>query len=256
MNDYTFGNFLYELRTEKGLSQSELGEIMGVSNKTVSKWEMGVSKPRPAMLVVLASFFCVTVEELLAGERNAKAEQLEHQERDDAVLKLWTGEYRKKKRRGLGAVITALLLPVLLFVYVGVTVAINLDDTVVGPVVLMLSLFAEAIDIALIFVFYGSARRLKRMLYAAYPEQSEKIKSIISPKMERVPMRKWEQICIITGASITLVCYILRIIIRYHVEKTAIWIAVDMWALLLASLALILEGVVLLHYCFRCRRKK
>ncbi len=74
MNDYNFGNFIYQLRTEKGLSQSQLGDMMGVSNKAVSKWEMGVSKPRPDMLIMLASFFGVTVEELLAGKRNEQAE--------------------------------------------------------------------------------------------------------------------------------------------------------------------------------------
>lgn len=256
MNDYTFGNFLYELRTEKGLSQSQLGDMMGVSNKAVSKWEMGISKPRPAMLVALASFFGVTVEELLAGERNKQAEPKKQQERDDAILKLWTGEYRKKKKCGLGAVITAFLHPVLLLVYVGVMVETNLVYMAVFSIGVMAIFFAEAIDIVLIFVFYGSARRLKRILYATYPEQSEKIKSIISPKREKVPMRKWEQICLITSSSVVLVCYVLRMIIRYHVEKTAVWISVDMLALLLASLGLIFEGVILILYTIRSRRKK
>ena len=43
MNDYAFGNFLFDLRTEKGFSQAQLGEMLGVTNKAVSKWENGVS---------------------------------------------------------------------------------------------------------------------------------------------------------------------------------------------------------------------
>lgn len=254
MNDYTFGNFLYELRTEKGLSQSELGEMMGVSNKAVSKWEMGISKPRPAMLVVLASFFGVTVEELLAGRRNAETEQQEHGE-GDAALKLWAGEYRKKKKRGLNAVLTAILLPFVFIVCVGVIVGTKLEDTALGPTVMMLICFAEAIDIALIFVFYGSARRLKRILYATYPEQAEQIKALISTKKENVPMLKWERICTIISASVALGCNVFRIIAYVIVEENA-RITVDMVGLLIASLALILEGVVLLHYAIRCRRKK
>lgn len=39
MNDYTFGNFVYTLRTGKNMSQSELGSMLGVTNKAVSKWE-------------------------------------------------------------------------------------------------------------------------------------------------------------------------------------------------------------------------
>lgn len=69
MNDYKFGNFLYERRTAKGLSQAELGTMLGVSNKAVSKWESGAAKPQTAKLVRLAEILNVTVEELLLGER-------------------------------------------------------------------------------------------------------------------------------------------------------------------------------------------
>lgn len=43
MNDYTFGNRILELRTQLNLSQAELAERIGVTNKAVSKWETGVS---------------------------------------------------------------------------------------------------------------------------------------------------------------------------------------------------------------------
>ena len=38
-----FGSFLAELRHEKGLTQQALGERLGVTNKTISRWETGVS---------------------------------------------------------------------------------------------------------------------------------------------------------------------------------------------------------------------
>ena len=44
MNDYTFGNKILELRTKLSLSQTELAEKVGVTNKAVSKWETGVSQ--------------------------------------------------------------------------------------------------------------------------------------------------------------------------------------------------------------------
>lgn len=65
----SFGDFLYELRKEKGLTQSEVAEKLGVTNKAVSKWETGETFPETAQLLPLAGLFGVTVDELLRGER-------------------------------------------------------------------------------------------------------------------------------------------------------------------------------------------
>lgn len=43
MNDYGFGNFIRDMRTKRGLSQFQLGRLIGVSDKAVSKWESGGS---------------------------------------------------------------------------------------------------------------------------------------------------------------------------------------------------------------------
>lgn len=44
MDNYEFSRRIVELRRQKGLSQKQLGEMLGVSNKAVSKWENGVSQ--------------------------------------------------------------------------------------------------------------------------------------------------------------------------------------------------------------------
>ncbi len=43
MNDYTFGNRILQMREQRNLSQSKLAEMLGVTNKAVSKWETGLS---------------------------------------------------------------------------------------------------------------------------------------------------------------------------------------------------------------------
>lgn len=65
-----FGNFLYELRKEKGMTQQELADQLHITNKAVSKWETGEAFPETAQLVPLATIFGVTVDELLRGERD------------------------------------------------------------------------------------------------------------------------------------------------------------------------------------------
>ncbi len=66
MRDYRFGNFLRELRERCGLSQYQLGTLVGVSDKAVSKWENGTSKPKSRLLYPLGEVLGVRVDELLA----------------------------------------------------------------------------------------------------------------------------------------------------------------------------------------------
>ena len=46
MRDYKFGDFICERRKAVSLSQFQLGRLVGVSDKAVSKWENGTSKPK------------------------------------------------------------------------------------------------------------------------------------------------------------------------------------------------------------------
>ncbi|MBD5584028.1 MAG: helix-turn-helix domain-containing protein [Clostridia bacterium] len=65
----TFGDFLYTLRKERGMTQAELAEALGVTNKAVSKWETGEAMPETAQLLPISRIFGVTVDELLDGKR-------------------------------------------------------------------------------------------------------------------------------------------------------------------------------------------
>ena len=66
-----FSEFLYTLRKEKGLTQVQLADMLGVTNKAVSKWETSEAMPETAQLVPLAQILGVTVDELLRGERTS-----------------------------------------------------------------------------------------------------------------------------------------------------------------------------------------
>lgn len=65
MNDYIFGNRIFALRKQAGLSQSNLADILGVTDKAVSKWETGKSKPNTNTIRKLAAFFQIDINELL-----------------------------------------------------------------------------------------------------------------------------------------------------------------------------------------------
>ena len=65
----TTGQRVAQKRKELGLSQEALGERLGVTNKTVSRWENGNYMPDIELLVPLGELLGVSVNELLAGER-------------------------------------------------------------------------------------------------------------------------------------------------------------------------------------------
>lgn len=69
MDSKETGRFICALRKSKGLTQLALAELLGVSNRTVSKWETGEGMPDISLLPELAAALGVTADELLAGKR-------------------------------------------------------------------------------------------------------------------------------------------------------------------------------------------
>ena len=57
LNDYAFGNYLYEKRKQAGLTQRQAAAMLGVSDKAVSKWENGRAKPTTDVLRKLAVLY-------------------------------------------------------------------------------------------------------------------------------------------------------------------------------------------------------
>ena len=77
MNQEKTGVFIAECRKQKNLTQEQLGEILGVSSKSVSRWENGKTMPDLSMITILAEELNVEVSELLNGRRMTKEELLE-----------------------------------------------------------------------------------------------------------------------------------------------------------------------------------
>ena len=71
----TLGMMIAELRKQKGMTQLELAEKMGVTDKAVSKWERDLSCPDINSLPTLAETLGVSVEELMQTKKEAEAPQ-------------------------------------------------------------------------------------------------------------------------------------------------------------------------------------
>ncbi len=94
MDQIRIGNFIKDLRKEKGLTQEQLAEQFHVSRRTVSRWETASNMPDLDLLVEMADYFDVDLRELLDGER--KSEKM-NKEMEDTVLKV--ADYSNEEKR-------------------------------------------------------------------------------------------------------------------------------------------------------------
>ena len=94
MNQQKIGKFIQEKRKEKELSQLELAEKLGVSNRTISKWENGNSMPDYSIINDLCKELDISINELLSGE-NLTEENYQKKLEENIVS---TIDYNNKKR--------------------------------------------------------------------------------------------------------------------------------------------------------------
>ena len=73
MNMEKTGAYLASLRKGRDMTQQQVADILGVSNKTVSKWESGAGLPDIGALPALAALYGVTADDILAGETRPRA---------------------------------------------------------------------------------------------------------------------------------------------------------------------------------------
>ena len=69
MNQEKIGNFISECRREKQMTQEQLAEKLGVTSKSISKWETGNCLPDASKYQALCEILNITVNELFSGER-------------------------------------------------------------------------------------------------------------------------------------------------------------------------------------------
>lgn len=85
MNQKKIGLFLKELRKEKELTQEQLSEKLGVTNRSISRWENGVNMPDLDLVIEIVNYFGISIEEFLDGERRT---EMVDKKTEETVLKV------------------------------------------------------------------------------------------------------------------------------------------------------------------------
>lgn len=117
MNQQKVGQFLKKLRKEKSITQEQLAEILGVSNRSISRWENGTTMPDFDLLIQMAKFYDVEIGEILDGER--KAENMDAKT-EELMLKI--ADYNNVERNFFSKRMCAMFLIALvaMVVYAGI----------------------------------------------------------------------------------------------------------------------------------------
>lgn len=99
-NIMDFANKLMLLRKSRGWSQEELGEHLGVTRQTVSKWELGLTTPEMEKLAAISELFGITTDELIKGGTALNEEKpvpSGDSQNTESKRRFLNGEYKSKK---------------------------------------------------------------------------------------------------------------------------------------------------------------
>ena len=98
MDQVKIGSFIAQRRKEKNMTQRQLAEKLGISDKTISKWETGKGLPEAEFMTPLSEILGITVNELLTGESIPDAEYQERAEETMVALAEMRAEVEDVKK--------------------------------------------------------------------------------------------------------------------------------------------------------------
>ena len=130
MDPKKFGTFLQTRRRELGLTQSQLGETLGVTDKAISRWERGVGFPDISLLEPLAHALDLSVTELMRSEK-MEQESIPARTADEAVIQTVDLAQEQSQDRFRSRLLTFALIPAVLLVDLFLSTVI--DRYVDGP---------------------------------------------------------------------------------------------------------------------------
>ena len=94
MDQIKIGKFIAECRKKQNLTQMQLAEKLGITDKAISKWERGIAMPDTSLMLDLCSLLKISVNELLSGEELGMDEK---EKREELLLEM-AKEIEKKNK--------------------------------------------------------------------------------------------------------------------------------------------------------------
>ena len=150
MNTQKLGSFLKQLRKENNMTQEQLGERIGVTNKTISRWETGNYMPPVESLVLLSDLYGISINELLAGEsvEDDKIKEVAD-ENVTIVLEELEKEYQKFENKMLVILGLTTILTIAILILLPLD---SLKNIVIFVMVIVLAFISNSLNIVAVAV--------------------------------------------------------------------------------------------------------
>ena len=105
MDQLKIGKFIAECRKNANLTQMQLSEKLGITDKAISKWERGISMPDTSIMLELCDILGISVNELLSGEKI----QMENNDKKNEQLLLEMAKELEKKNKTIWTAMWAIM---------------------------------------------------------------------------------------------------------------------------------------------------
>ena len=106
MDQIKTGKFIAFLRKEKGLTQIALSDRLGISDKTISKWERGAGLPDVSLMLPLCEILEISVNELLSGEKMTDAD---YKKKAEVTIMNLVQENKENKKRFFQSIVCGII---------------------------------------------------------------------------------------------------------------------------------------------------
>ena len=119
MNQLKIGKFIAERRKEKKLTQMQLSEKLGITDKAISKWERGIAMPDTSIMLELCDILGINVNELLSGEKI----DMENNENKNEQLLLDMAKELERKNKTVWTSMWVIMISSMVALFGGVIIA-------------------------------------------------------------------------------------------------------------------------------------
>ena len=153
MDTIKTGKFLKELRKGMGLTQEQLGEKVGVTNKTVSRWETGSYLPPVECLEMLSDIYGVSINEIVSGQR-LSAEQFAQaaEENLSSALEMNDARRRAAEKRLMLTLLASTVIAMAIILLIPLGNGETVRGVVMIALVIALAFISNSVNIAALWL--------------------------------------------------------------------------------------------------------